>query len=386
MFNGKECAQALEQEIIALRRELHRRAELSFEEVRTTEFLADTLTAWGIPFRRTEPTGLIADLKGEAGAGLTVALRADIDALPIREPEGLPFRSETEGVMHACGHDTHAAMLLGGLKILWDHRQEWHGTVRAIFQPGEETGRGAGVMIDQGALDGVQSIFGIHAVTMEPAGLVSVGAGPIQASNDSFTVTVTGSACHGAAPEEGADATVAAAAVVMALQTIVSREIAPLEPAVVTVGRMESGTKYNIVSGKAVLEGTVRCFSPETRAALPELIRRVAEGTAQAYGCTAELSLGEGCEVLVCDENLTQLARSAARAAAGGPELLAPLKKKMVSEDFSEYAARVPGAFATVGMGGCAPLHNEKMAVDESALKTGAALHAEMALRMLGER
>lgn len=382
----KQCAKAIEETVIALRHALHQRAELSFEEVRTTEFLADTLTEWGVPFRRTEPTGLVADLKGEAGDGPLVALRADIDALPIREPEGLPFRSETDGVMHACGHDTHMAMLLGAVKLLWDHRSEWHGTVRAIFQPGEEMGRGAQTLIEQGVLNGVQSIFGIHAVPLEPAGQISVAAGPIQASNDSFTITVTGAACHGAAPEEGADATVAAAAVVMALQTIVSRSLPPLEPAVVTVGKFTSGSKYNIVSGKAVLEGTVRCFSKETREAMLGLLRRSAENTAAAYGCTANVEWGDGCQVLVCDAALTETAWKAARAAAPAPELVATLKKKMVSEDFSEYAVRVPGSFVTVGVGGAAPLHNEKMTVDESALKTGVAMHVEMALRMLGER
>lgn len=382
-MNVKQWVLDTEDEIIAFRHELHRRAELSFHEVRTTEFLAEKLESWGIPFRRTEPTGLVADLAGTKGDGPTVALRADIDALPIQEPEGLPFRSCTDGVMHACGHDTHMAMLLGAVKILWTHRDAFGGTVRILFQPGEETGCGAGKMIEQGALDGVSSIFGIHAVPMEPVGQISVSSGPIQASNDSFTIVIHGRASHGAAPEQGADATVAAAAVVLALQTVVSRRLPPLQPVAVTVGKLTSGAQYNIVSGRAVLEGTMRCFSKEIRAQLPDLLRSVANETAAAYGCTAELSLQGGCQVLSCDEALTILAREAALAAAESPELVVPLEMKMVSEDFAEYADKIPGSFVTVGVGGNAPLHNENMTADDAALKTGTAMHVEMALRML---
>ena len=381
----KALAQSIEQEVITWRRELHRRAELSFQEHKTTDYLASVLTEMGVPFRRAEPTGLIGEIEG-GRPGALVALRADIDALPICEPEGLPFRSEGENTMHACGHDAHMAMLLGAAKILWDNRRALSGTVRLIFQPAEEASQGAEALIRQGVLEGVQSIFGIHVVPMEPAGQISVAAGAIQASADAFSITVEGKTCHGAAPEEGADATVAAAAIVMALQTVVSREIAPLEPLCVTVGKLTSGVRYNVGSGRAEMEGTVRCFSRATRAAIPGLLARIAEQTALAYGCTASVRMGDGCDVLCCDEGLAALAREAAAAATPDGLPVARLPRKMVSEDFAAYTALVPGCMVTVGIGGDAPLHNERVMVDESALRTGVAMHVEMALRLLAKR
>ena len=218
---------------------------------------------------------------------------------------------------------------------------------------------------------------------MEPVGRISMASGPIQASNDAFSITVTGQACHGAAPEEGKDATVAAAAVVMALQSVASRRVAPLQPLCITVGQLHSGTRYNIVSGKAVMDGTIRCFSQQLREEMPDLLQSVAGSTAAAYGCSAQASVTYSADVLCCDEELTQVATQAAQETA--PEVC-PLEKKMVSEDFASYTRHVPGSFVTLGIGGGAPLHNERMTVDESALKTGVAMHLAMAMRLLERR
>ena len=266
----KAMAQAVQPEVVAFRRDLHEHPEASFQEFRTTDQIAKEMDKLGIPYRRFDPTGLIAEING-GKPGKTIALRADIDALSITEKTGLPFASKNEGFMHACGHDTHAAMLVGAAKVLMQVKDQLCGTVKLLFQPAEEVGRGAKAVIAQHGMDGVDFAFGIHIGSQMEVGTISMMAGASAAATDRFVVKVIGKASHGARPEQGVDATVAASAIVMNLQPVVSREVAATTPLVVTVGSLHSGSRFNIVSGEAVLEGTIRSYDVSSIISFPPL-------------------------------------------------------------------------------------------------------------------
>lgn len=371
-------------EIIEFRRDLHRHPEASLQEFRTTDRIAEELDKLGVSYRRLDPTGIIAEVKG-AKPGKMVALRGDIDALSITEKTGLPFASENEGLMHACGHDSHAAMLLGAVKLINRVKDSFAGTVRFIFQPAEEIGEGAKLTIRQGALEGVDSIFGIHIAAQEPIGLISGKAGPSAAATDQFKITVKGSACHGAMPQTGVDAVVAGSALVMNLQTMVSREFAPVDPLVVTVGSFHSGTRWNIVAGEAVLEGTIRSFSREVHNALPGVVTRIAEETAATFRAQAEVEYHSITEVLISDPKMTDLAFGAANKVCD-PSLVQRIDRlQMGGEDFAEYTAHAKAAFFTLGAGGEAPQHSDHFIIDESAFEIGIALYAQVALDALAD-
>ncbi|MEA5146238.1 MAG: amidohydrolase [Candidatus Limiplasma sp.] len=275
--------------ILHTRRHLHSHPELSWQEVATTAFITRELTALGIPVMPIlGSTGLVGVLRGEAPVqrGRTLMLRADIDALPIQERTGLPYASENPGVMHACGHDTHTAMLLGAARILHSLRAELAGEVRFLFQPAEEVNAGAEHCIRQGVLDGVDAIFGMHIWGDLDSPYFSIEQGSRMASCDNFTLTVHGTAAHGSAPHQGVDAIVAAAAVVTAAQTIVSRAVDPHVPLVLTFGEIHGGKRFNIIADEVTLVGTVRTHDPALRAQGEMQIRCVAEHTAAAYGAT----------------------------------------------------------------------------------------------------
>lgn len=378
----KTLAQQVQEDVVAYRRDLHRHPEASFQEFRTTDQIAKALDGMGIPYRRFEPTGLLGEIKG-GKPGKTVALRADIDALSITEKTGLEFASQNEGFMHACGHDTHAAMLLGAAKILNGIKDELCGTVKLLFQPAEEVAGGAKAVIAQGALEGVDFIFGIHIAAMLPVGTVATKAGASAAAADIFRVKVTGKATHGAMPEGGCDATVAAAAVVMNLQTIVSREVAPNQPLVVTVGKLESGTRFNIVSGEANMEGTIRSYDVELHHKLPGIVERVAKNTAAAFRCEAEVEYEMMTEVLINDPAGAALVQAAAAKIVDQPGQLVEAKPMMGGEDFAEYTVLTKAAFASVGAGGEYPQHSDHVYFDEDSFRTGVALHAQVAYDFL---
>lgn len=272
----KEMARQLQGEVISLRRALHAHPELSMQEFETTNRLAADLDALAIPYRRTAPTGLIAEIRGTgAESSACVLLRADMDALNITEETGLPFSSENPGIMHACGHDTHMAMLMGAVKILHRLRHEFAGTVRIVFQPGEEVGTGAEQMISQGAGDGVDMAMAIHIYSSWPTGVMKVRRGAVAASTDAFTIKITGKGCHGAAPHQGADPIYAGTAIVQQLQTMVSREFPPTDPVVVSVCKFHAGSRFNIIPEEAVLEGTCRTFSQSIWEQLPSVMERI---------------------------------------------------------------------------------------------------------------
>ena len=271
------------EELVAFRRELHRHPEPSLKEFETTDRICRELDRAGIAYRRMEPTGVVGELKGtKAASDHMVLLRSDMDALEILEQTGLDFPSENPGVMHACGHDTHMTNLLGAVKFLHAHPEEFAGTVRFVFQPAEEIGAGARLMIQQGVMEGVDRAVGMHITPILPLGQVSAMPGECWAACDRIKITVHGKAAHGAMPQNGHDALVAASAIVMALQPLVSRETDPNTALVLTVGSIVSGSRFNIVAGDAVMMGRCRTFSREVHAALPEKLRRVAEPAREA--------------------------------------------------------------------------------------------------------
>jgi len=375
-------AQDVEAQVIEFRRDLHMHPETCFEEFRTTEKIAEQLDSLGIPYRKFEPTGLIAEIKG-GKPGKTVALRADIDALTIQEQTDLPFKSVKDGYMHACGHDTHAAMLIGAAMVLNSIKDELPGTVKLIFQPAEEICAGARAVIKQGALDGVDAIFGLHIGGQVPVGVIAYVPGAACSAADMFKIKVTGQAGHGAMPEASIDATVAAAAIVMNLQTMVSRELPPTQPVVCTVGTLNSGSRFNIVSGSATMEGTCRCYDKEIHRRIPEIMERIVKQTAAAYRCTAEFEYEVHTEVLVNNPDALEILKGAALKVVAVPQMLVEAKPIMGAEDFAEYAAVIPGAFCFIGGGGTLPNHNDHIVFDEAAFKTGIALHAQMAYDFL---
>ena len=373
-------AKALEEYMVSLRRHFHQHPEKSMEERETTAFIMAQLNEIGIPHRKLSPSGVVAEIAG-GRPGKTVALRADMDALTIQEETGLPFASEAEGLMHACGHDLHMTGLLGAAKLLWQERQSLGGNVRLIFQPGEEVGKGAKAVIEQGGMEGVDMVFGMHNMPSLPAGTVAGSVGPVFSAADYFKITIQGKAGHGATPEDAIDATVAASALVMNLQPLVSREISSLESLVITVGQLHSGTRFNIISGEAVLEGTVRSFDPAIHHMVPVAMERVVEGIARAYRVEAKLEYDKVAKACVNEEGFTELCLKS----AGKVAQVAPEGRQMIAEDFSEYMQLCPGAFFLYGSGCEYPLHSDHFAGDEQALITACAMYAQVAVDALSQ-
>nr|ELR5133935.1 amidohydrolase [Providencia rettgeri] len=378
------------QEMIAFRRDLHAHPELPFEELRTTKRIAEELDKIGIEYRLTEPTGVIAEIKG-AKPGKTVALRADIDALPVLElNDSLEYKSTTAGKMHACGHDAHTAMLLTAAKALYEVREELAGNVRLIFQPAEEIAQGALAMIKQGAIENVDNVFGMHIWTTTPSGKVSCNVGGSFASADLLKVTFKGRGGHGSMPEATIDAAVVASAFVMNLQAIVSRETSSLDSAVVTIGKMEVGTRFNVIAENAVLDGTVRCFDIETRNRIEAAIRRYAEHTAAIYGATAQVDYIYGTLPVINEERSALLAQSVISQAFGEQALINE-RPTPGGEDFSFYIEDIPGCFALLGTGNAEKdtqwaHHHGCFNIDEDTMATGAELHAQYAWAYLQQQ
>ena len=377
-------------EVIAFRREMHRFPEPSLKEFETTERICRELDKEGIAYRKTEPTGVIGDIKGTKGnSSHIVLMRSDIDALEVFEQTGLDFKSERDGFMHACGHDTHMTNLMFAVKYLNSHRDEFDGTIRFVFQPAEEVAQGAKLMIEQGAMEGVDRAFGMHISPIFPLGTVSAMPGECWAACDKFKITVHGQSCHGATPHVGKDALVCASSIVLNLQSIVSRETNPTTAAVVTIGSMASGTRFNIVSGDAVLEGTCRTFSREFHEELPEKMRRFIEYTAMAYGCTAELEFDVLTDVLYCDPDTTKLGLASA-AKVVGEENAVICDAQMVAEDFCFYTNHAKCTFFNLGArveddSKVFPLHSDHAIFDERALEIGPAVYVQTAIDLLEE-
>jgi amidohydrolase len=379
---------ALRDWMIAFRRDLHRHPELSWKEFRTARKIAEALDSLGISYRAgVAETGIIADLPGPEGVP-AVALRADIDALPIQEETKLDFASVHSGVMHACGHDAHTTMLLGAAALLV-REKSLPAPVRLIFQPAEELGEGAQKMIQAGALEGAGAIFGGHVDRLYSAGELVVTEGPVGASTDQFKIILEGRGGHGARPHESVDALVAGAGLVLALQTIVSREIDPAAPAVVTIGSFHAGTASNVIADRAELEGTLRAMTPEVRERLLQALRRMTDATAALHRAAASFALQSGSPPVMNSPEATQWAREAALAVAGEGRVFPMRGVNMGAEDFSFYLQKVPGCYIRVGTrpasGESHPAHSSRFDINEDALAVGAAYFATVA-KIAGER
>lgn len=374
--------QGLYDRLVAVRRELHQYPELSWQEGRTAGVIAKFLQGLAIQHRTdVAGHGVVADIPG-ASKVPCVVLRADTDALPIQEETGLEFASVHQGVMHACGHDGHTTMLLGAAELL-SREKDLPAPVRLIFQPAEEKGAGALAMIKEGALEGAGLIFGGHLDRHYYPGTIVVSDGPVNASSDNFSIEIIGQGAHGARPHESIDAVVVGSLMIMALQTIVSREVDPARPSVVSVGQFHAGTAPNVIAGQAKLEGTVRAQDPAVRRQLLSSVRRIAESIAQLHGAKIHITVTEGTPPLVNDSVMAGLARRAAIEAVGEANVL-PLKTaNMGAEDFSYYLEKVPGAYVRFGSQVPGregyPAHSSKFDFDEEALAVGAAYYAAVA-------
>ena len=367
--------------IVALRREIHREPELGFDTEKTAEKVLAALD--GLPLdieTGVAENGIVATLEGERD-GPTVALRADMDALPIQEETGLPFASEVEGRMHACGHDGHTGMLVGAAHALSGMRDRLGGSVKFIFQPAEEGGGGGKVMVDEGVVEDVSSIFALHLWPGLPFGKVATKAGPIMAAADAFEMEIRGSGGHGAMPHLAADAVVIAAQVVTALQTVVSREVDPVEPAVLTVGEIGAGTAFNIIPEKARLGGTVRTLNPDLRERMPGRMEAVARGVAKGMRGDADLDYDFSYPVTVNDEVAAGYALGVAENLFGAQSVQELPNPSMTAEDFAFYLEKVPGSFVWLGVGeDISGLHTPQFAFDEEILPRGSALLTALAL------
>ena len=380
-----EAAQARAPAVAELRHDLHRHPETAFREHRTAGVLAERLRALGLEVRTDlAETAVVALLVG-ARPGPTVALRADIDALPIREQSAVAYRSEEAGAMHACGHDGHTAILAGAAEVLSSLRQEIAGRILFLFQPAEEPVAGARVLCATGFLReyDVETIAGLHGWTGIPLGSIDVSAGPVMASTDTFDIALAGRGGHAAMPHLAVDPVVAAAHVVTALQSVASREISPVLPVVVSVTSVQAGDAYNVIPEQAHLKGTIRALDAGVRAKAPDCIRRIAAGVAAAYGATATAEFHEGCPVTVNDERVCAAVRAAAVPLLGAANVRAAGEPSMGAEDFSYYAQEVPAAFFRLGLGDVPPLHNPHFDFPDAALLLGVELMCRVGLRLL---
>lgn len=369
-----------------VRQALHRFPELAFREEQTASLVSAQLTRLGIPHAAgIAGTGIVAEIEGPApdqAEGLCVALRADMDGLPLQEETGLPFASVNPGVMHACGHDGHMAMLLGAAALLQSDRPP--GKVRLLFQPAEEEGNGAEKMIQEGALNGARMIFGGHIDIHFPTGVITVDSGLICSFTDPFTVTIHGRGGHAAWPHEAIDSVVVAGNLIMTMQTLVSREIDPVYPAVVTVGRVQAGTAHNVIAEKAIIDGTIRSAQPETRQRILRGLQRIIQGVAAMSGAEISLQLLAGLPALINDREAAAIARQAAVGTVGGGNVVSQGRPSLGGEDFAFYLDRIPGCMVRFGAGfeenqpGRA--HSGRFDFNEDVLEIGASWMARAAV------
>ena len=378
----------LETRLLELRRSIHREPELAFEEERTAAKLEEALKQSGITdIKRVAGTAVIARIRGTEKKAPVIALRGDIDALPIAEETGLPFASERDGVMHACGHDVHATWAVGAAALL--AAKPARGDVVIVLQPAEEIGRGAAAVLETGALDGVAAIFGGHVDRRFEVGQVVADSGPLAASADTFEIELVGQGAHAARPHEANDPIVAAAALVTAIQTIVSRRLNPATPGVVTVGQISAGNAPNVIPDRASMRGTIRAVEPVSRRLMLDELRRLAESIGAAHGVRATVSVPEGTPPLVNPENAASWGREAVSRVLGKGALVPLGFLNLAGEDFAFYLERMPGCFLRIGArekgGKPIPAHSPRFYPAESSIFVGAAVLAECARVAAGQ-
>lgn len=392
-MNIKKKISSLKDELIELRRDFHKYPELGFEEHRTSEIVANYLEGCGLDVKRgIAKTGVVALLKGNA-QGPTLLLRADMDALPIQEENEISYKSINNGVMHACGHDGHTAMLLVAAKILSGYREKIKGNIKFVFQPNEEVG-GAKVMVEEGILEDpqVDAAMGIHLWTPIESGKIGVTNGPITATLDVFNLKIKGKGGHTGYPEKAVDPIIASANIIQTIQTIQTREISTLKPTIIMFTKIKSGVKSNIIPVEVSLEGTMRYFykkGVKNEEKLKKSFERIVEAICKAYRTKYKLKFYNENQSVINDLNMTRLVRSTAEKVLGNIDRIIPYMST-AGEDFSEFAERVPSVFYFVGAGNkekksCYPHHNPRFNIDEDAMLIGVEMHVRSALEFFNK-
>ncbi len=389
----RDDAENLLPDLVELRRAIHAEPELGLLNPKTLVKIKAALAGLPLEFREgPSTTGLIATLKGPSN-GRTVLLRGDMDALPLNEDTGLDYQSQTAGAMHACGHDTHVAMLVGAAKMLCAKRESLTGTVQFMFQPGEEGHHGARFMLDDGLIDPMpDAAFALHVMPNAPRGVFSGRAGPLLASSDVLSIKIKGAGGHASMPHDTIDPIPVACEIVSAIQAMVTRKISVFNPAVVTIAKISAGTTNNIIPETAEMLGTIRTLSAQQRARVAEELHRLAPGIAAAHGCTAEVHIEPGFPVTVCDDRAVGFGQKVVEDMFGQASWITLDTPIMGAEDFAYVLEKVPGAMFFLGAShegddwrSCCGLHSNRMVLDDSVMARGAALHAAMAERFLAE-
>ena len=374
----------IKNKIIETRRDIHKHPELSFQEYRTSELVAKQLEDLGLNVERNiGKTGVVGILEG-INPGKTIALRADMDALPIQETGDVPYKSIHDGVMHACGHDAHTAMLLGAAEVLSKNQHNIKGTIKFIFQPAEEGYGGAQFMIDDGAIDNVDEIYGLHVWNYQESGTVGVQSGPVMAAADIFTITIKGVGGHGATPQGTVDCVVVSSYLIQAIQTIVSRNTNPLENTVITVGQINGGYNFNIIADKIVLKGTTRAYTEDNRELIKCRLNEIIKGTETMFGAKIKLDYKDGYPPVINNAKVTDNLYNIARSIVGD-NVISPYLS-MGGEDFSYFSNKIPGCFFFLGTAPkdrepmSTPQHCSHFDIDEDAMLIGTSIFVQTAL------
>ena len=383
----QEKASELQDYLVKTRRYLHENPESSLKEFETAAFIQKELASFGVPFEKVGETGTLAVIQGGKGDGKTVLLRADIDALELPDCTGKPYASKRLGLNHACGHDAHTAMGLGTAKLLNDIKDTFSGIVKIAFQPAEEIGAGAKQFVASGQIDDMDESFAIHVNSGLPVGSFAVQGGPVNASCDIFKIKITGKSAHVGRPHLGHDALVTASEVVVALQTIVAREVNPIDRAVVGIGKLNAGTRYNIVANDAEIEGTIRAFSHETRAHLKEAVTRIAKGIAELNRCEFEIEWYDAAAPVINTLELAEEFQKVVSKVEGIDNLITNYESSMGADDFADYLVNKPGVYGLLGSQSGEETayghHHEKFDIDERVLALGVEIEVNYFLSRL---
>lgn len=384
-----EKAKKFDSDIISIRRQIHSNPELDFDLHETASTVEKTLSSLGLSSLRYAGTGVVSVLEGGKGKG-TVALRADMDALPMEEQTALAFRSRIKGRMHACGHDAHVAILLGTAMILSEMKEELSGNVKFIFQPAEETSGGALPMIEEGVLQDpdVDRMFALHVMPELPCGKIGIRPGKMRAASDMFDITVRGRSSHGAEPDKGVDSIVLASRIVDVLQTLVSRSVSPLDNAVITVGQINGGSARNILASSVKLSGIIRTVDPSTRERLTRRVSKMADSICSSMGGECEVRFDQGYPCLINDPDMTEVVERSSLKILGADSVVNLQDPSMGVDDFAYFLEKVPGCYFMLGVGdplkgGNFPLHNPRFHIKEKALAPASALLADICLSVL---